>query len=97
MIKHIVMFRVADTAEKTKQLVAMKSELEKLPSKIPQIIEYEVGLNFYIAPQAFDIVLVSSFESKETLQQYAVHPEHVKFIEFINPFRIEVVVVDYEY
>lgn len=54
MIKHIVLFQLAEFAEgKTKKENAqfIKTELEKLINVIPQLKKIEVGLNHPEAPQ----------------------------------------------
>ena len=37
----------------------------------------------------------STFDSKEDLQAYAVHPEHLKVVELIKRVTLESKVVDY--
>ena len=99
MIKHIVMFRVKDEAEgatKQENLDKMKVMLEALPSKIKEIKYYEVGLNYNQSERASDIVIISAFDSKETLATYSAHPEHRKVVDFILKVSYESRVVDFE-
>ena len=99
MIKHIVMWKLADSAEgfsKEDNAKRIKVELEKLKGKIAEVSFLEVGLNVNPADAAYDIVLYSEFESREALDAYQVHPDHVKFKEFIGKLRTERVVTDYE-
>jgi hypothetical protein len=99
MVKHIVMWKLNESAEgftKAENANRMKKWLEELRLVIPEIERLEVGINFNQSPAAFDIVLYSEFESKETLQIYQDHPEHTKFKNKINNIRTERTVVDYE-
>ncbi len=95
MIKHIVMFKLKDASDKVTQTAHLKSELEKLKSTIPEIIDYEVGINISTGSSAFDLVLISSFEDEAALERYRVHPVHQKVVEYINEITSDRRVVDY--
>ena len=99
MIKHIVIFKLKDHAEgcdKAENAVQVKTMLDRLPGKIEQIRDYEVGIDINKSERAFDIALYSSFDSLEDLQIYAKHPAHLEVVDFITKVRIEGKVVDYE-
>ena len=99
MIKHIVMWTLKDQAEgraKAENLVAMKALLEALPSLVPGVLELEVAVNPYGAVPPLDIVLYTVFAGKEDLQAYAVHPEHLKVVDFVKAVAAERRVIDYE-
>ena len=99
MIKHIVMWKLKDTARgvsKDKNALELKSILEDLKHKISVIKQIEVGIDFNKSAAAFDVVLYLEFDSKEDLQAYQKHPEHVKVVDFVNEIRDERAVVDYE-
>lgn len=97
MIKHIVMWRLkGDSVAVKKTAEEMKSRLEKLPGIIPEILDFEVGMNFNPSPAAMDVCLYSSFESKEALGVYQVHPDHEAVKAYIGSVAAEVAVVDYE-
>lgn len=100
MIKHIVQFQLADTAEgktKAENALRIKKELEALKAVIPQIITLEVGINLSEAPATnYDLVIYSEFASMEDLSAYNVHPAHQKAAEFIGKVRTARTCVDYE-
>ncbi len=99
MVKHIVMWKLYDSAEgftKAENARRMKQELEKLKAGIPAIQYLEAGINVNDSEDAFDVVLYAEFESREALATYQRHPEHVRFKEFIDGIRSEKRVVDYE-
>lgn len=100
MIKHIVMWTLKDEAlgkVKAENLSKMKALLEELPSKVPGVVELEVATSgvFESVPQT-DIVLYTAFKTKEDLKAYAVHPEHLKVVEFVKSVVAERRVIDYE-
>lgn len=100
MIKHIVMWKLhdfADGASKSENARRLKHRLEALPRHIPEIKFAEVGINFNASDAAYDVVLISEFESREALQAYQKHPEHQKVIsELLEKIRSKKSVVDYE-
>jgi hypothetical protein len=98
MIKHIVMFKLKEWAEgsdKASNIKALKASLEALPLKIDDIKFFEVGINFLEASVAYDLVLVSEFESKDALYSYQKHPEHVLVANFVGKVCESRIVVDY--
>lgn len=98
MLKHIVMFKMKDSAEgadKGENMQRMKSKLEALPGMIEEIKFFEVGVNSINNGVAYDLVLCSEFDGKEELFRYQKHPEHVKVAEFVHKVCENRVVVDY--
>ena len=98
MIKHVVMFKLKERAEgrdRTANIVELKAKLEALPARIEEIRFFEVGINFLQASVAYDLVLVSEFESIDTLYSYQKHPEHVLVADFVGKTCVGRIVVDY--
>lgn len=67
MVKHIVMWRLADeahgnSAEKNARFV--KEKLEALAGRISGLLAIEVGLDFSRINSSGDVVLVSEFSDK---------------------------------
>ena len=98
MIRHIVAWKLNDSENKTEIANTMKKELEALKAKIEEIVDIEVGINFNQTENASDIILVSTFKSKEDLATYIDHPDH-KYVgaSFVRPNVSERRVVDYEF
>ncbi|MEA3331739.1 MAG: Dabb family protein [Campylobacterota bacterium] len=94
MIVHIVMFRFKDE-DKSSNILIVQERLNSLIGKIPTLKMMEVGVNFSQEGRAFDLSLYSTFDTKEDLKVYAVHPEHLKVVELIKQVTIESKVVDY--
>ncbi|MBN2702701.1 MAG: Dabb family protein [Pontiellaceae bacterium] len=95
MIKHVVMWKFKDGVTAADKL-EMKQRLESLNGVVPSLRGIEVGLNVVSGDAARDIVLYSEFDSLEGLKAYAVHPAHLKVVEFVKPLVCERAVVDYE-
>lgn len=98
MIKHIVVWRMADTPDKKEKAEAIKNSLEALKDKIDIIKDIRVGLNFNETESASDVVLETVFETKEDLNTYQNHPEHKAVgANYVRPNVAERRVVDYEF
>jgi len=95
MIVHIVMFAFKDE-NKEENLQKAKAMLEALTEKIPSLVSMEVGLDFMQSERSFDLVLTSTFDDKEGLSAYAVHPAHLEVVAFIKEVTEAAKVVDYE-
>lgn len=96
MVKHIVFWKLADTAEgasKLENAKKIKQGLEALAGVIPGLLEAEVGINENGGE--YDAALVSSFESMEALKAYDVHPEHQKVRDFVTKVRLSRAAIDY--
>ena len=99
MIKHIVMFRLKESAlgrSKNENLQELKILLESLQEKIPVVKCLEVGINMGKSASASDIALYSEFDDIQALENYRIHPEHVKVVEFIDNICSERRVADYD-
>jgi hypothetical protein len=99
MVKHIVMWKLKDLRDistKIATALEIKKSLERLTSAIIEIKSMEVGMNFSTSDRAFDIALYTEFDSKNDLEHYLRHPEHVKVKAFIDGIVEDRVIVDYE-
>jgi quinol monooxygenase YgiN len=99
MIKHIVMWKLKDSAlgaTKQENALKMKQMAEALYGVIPGLLKLEVGIDFSATPSSGDIVLYSEFPDRATLDAYQVHPEHQKCVTFIKEVVTERRLVDYE-
>ncbi len=99
MIHHIVMFKLYDTedrAQKEHHKQELKKRLEALPSKIDVIRSMDVGINILEQARAFDVVLVSTFDSLDDLETYRIHPAHQEVVSYADQIREQVASVDYE-
>jgi hypothetical protein len=98
MIRHVVMWKFKDEAEgrtRPENCAYIKKMLEALPPYIPFVRRLEVGVNEFSSPMAADMVLLTEFDSKDDLDLYAGHPEHVKVSDYVAKVRESRSVVDY--
>lgn len=95
MIKHIVMIKLKDASDKSIKAGELKRMLVDLVDKVDELAEMEVGINFNEKSE-YDMVLVSGFETKEDLENYRSHPEHVKVLDYLKKVMEKTAVVDYE-
>lgn len=99
MLKHIVMWKFKPGAEGRsceENARWMKEHLEALIGVVPEIKSLEVGINTNQSEAAYDAVLISAFENKETLAAYKVNPLHQEISAYCKKVRESRVVVDYE-
>jgi hypothetical protein len=92
MITHIVLIKLRDAATGPE----LRDRLMALPAQIPQIRNYEVGLDVVGGPRSYDAALVSGFDSLEDLQTYIDHPAHQEALTFLNQVSEVRVSCDYE-
>jgi hypothetical protein len=98
MLVHIVMIKISSSSEteKKERIFKLKDSLDKLPSLIPEIKYYDVGVNISTISNAYDLVVVSEFENAGDLSIYRDHPEHQKVVGLLDGIKEDVVVIDYE-
>lgn len=98
MVKHIVMWKMRESAEgkSKKNIQDMISRLEELKDEIGEIQFLQVGINYNESGDAYDVVLHTEFENREGLKIYQDHPSHIKARDFIRKVRLDRKVVDYE-
>lgn len=95
MVKHIVMFKLKPEAKKDSPPRA-KKELEAMVGVCPSLRSMEVGIDFAENNPSADLVLTSTFDDRAGLQDYAVHPVHLAFLQWFKPLITIRTVVDYE-
>jgi hypothetical protein len=89
------MWKIKDGFNKDEIYEQIKEKVLSLKEFIPEIKHIEVGRNITASINAYDVVLYSEFNSKEDLDAYLVHPEHVKVADFIKTVISDRKVVDY--
>ncbi len=99
MIEHVVMWRFADEAEgktRAENMAIVRERLLALPATIPEIKLMQVGRDVSRTPMSYDMMLVSRFDSLDTLHTYKVHPAHVAVAEYVAKVTTARVVLDAE-
>jgi len=86
----------AEGNEKEKNIELAAEKLLSLKDLVEEIKFLEVGKNINQSEAAYELVLITEFESLADLDQYQTHPEHEKVKDFIGKTAAKRVLVDYE-
>ncbi|CAM4412878.1 Dabb family protein [Zobellia roscoffensis] len=96
LLRHVVLFKFKPETSK-EDIKKVEDAFTALPSKIPQIVGYEWGLNN--SPEGlndgFTHCFFLTFNSEEDRAIYLPHPDHKAFGEVLGPHLGGVLVVDY--
>jgi Stress responsive A/B Barrel Domain len=98
MIRHIVMWKLKETAEgatRAENARKLKEKLEDCRDIVPGILRIEVGIAAPGLESTYDVVLVSDFADKAALDAYQVHPKHEALKSFVGAVRESRECVDY--
>ena len=97
MIKHIVMWKVKGSTpeEKREGVRRIQAAFDGVVGVIPGLLALEVGADVSRIEYACDVVLYSEFESRQALDSYATHPEHLRIKRDLADVRIARHQVDY--
>ena len=95
MVKHIVMWRLRDSASKAADAARVKVLLEGLAGRIRGLLKIEVGINFIADPNAADVVLYSEFIDAAALAVYQAHPLHLEVVPQVKALAVERRSADY--
>ena len=77
MIKHVILWKLKDGDFDKKAVSAeIKVGLESLKGVVPGLVDITVR-TVGLSSSTMDLMLDSSFESREALADYSVHPAHV--------------------
>ena len=95
MIDHLVFIAVREDAspEDVEDLI---SSLRGLKDTVPGVVDLAVGENFSERSGGYTHGLFVRFESREDLQGYMKHPDHLAVIEKLDALTTRIV-VDYEF
>jgi hypothetical protein len=94
MVKHIVMFKLADKT--TKNMERAVDSLRGLEGKIETLQSIEIGTDFLESDRSYDIVLTAYFKDQDGLNIYANHENHLPVVKTMRSLCSSSVVVDYE-
>lgn len=97
MVKHIVAFKLAGSADERRQVAeAFKSALLALPAQIDVLKSMEVGINQNPA-ETWDVVLTAVVPTMADVDVYARHPAHVAAAGLLAGHKADRACVDYEF
>lgn len=96
LLRHVVLFKFKADAT-PEQIRTVERAFAALPSKIPQMRDFEWGTNNSPEDhaQGYTHCFLVTFHSEEDRAAYLPHPEHQKFVQLLLPILDAVHVVDY--
>lgn len=101
MVKHIILWTLKpelSEEEKTNVRKGIKEGLESLKGKIPGLVEIKVNASGRLDSSTADLMLDSTFETKEALKAYSKHPEHVAVADGkVRPYTSARSCLDFEF
>ena len=95
MIDHLVFIAVREdaSAEDVEDLI---SSIRGLKDTVPGVVDLTVGENFSERSGGYTHGIFVRFESREGLQGYMKHPDHLAVVEKLDRLTTRIV-VDYEF
>lgn len=93
MIKHIVMFKLAEKNQAN--LSKAVSALESLRN-IETLRYIDVGVDYFRSERSYDIVLTTHFDNNDGLETYRHHKDHLPVIKTMRELCSNSISVDYE-
>ncbi len=95
MIKHIVCFKLKDNSKESCEKSA--EIFRSMEGKVPQLRSIQVGIDFLHSPRSYDIILETTFDSKEDLENYQKDPYHCDVVKkYIHSVQETSIAIDYE-
>lgn len=95
MIKHIVCFKLKDNSKENCEKAA--EIFRSMEGKVPQLRSIQVGIDFLHSPRSYDIILETTFDSKEDLENYQKDPYHCDVVKkYIHSVQETSIAIDYE-
>lgn len=95
-LRHLVLFKFNDNVSNDSISIVQKA-FSALPSKIPEIREFEWGIDISVEDlhQDFTHAFLITFGSVEDRAIYLPHPDHQEFVKMLTPMLEDVLVIDY--
>lgn len=95
-LRHLVLFKFHDDVS-TDSITIVQKAFSALPSKIPEIRDFEWGIDVSVEDlhQDFTHAFLVTFGSLEDRAIYLPHPDHQEFVEMLTPMLEDVMVLDY--
>ncbi len=95
MIDHLVFLAVREDAS-AEDIEDLISSIRRLKDTVPGVVDLTVGENFSERSGGYTHGIFVRFESREGLQGYMKHPDHLAVVEKLDALTSRIV-VDYEF
>ena len=95
MFTHVVFFKLKDKSKEN--IEKAKEILLRTDGKVPTLKSIKVGVDVVRSPRSYDLALISTFDSREDMDEYQVHPVHVdEVLAELRPMLESSAAVDFE-
>jgi quinol monooxygenase YgiN len=91
-LRHVVMWTLHDSVDAAR----FKATLDSCRHLVAGIEEFEVGIRQTGLDASCDVVLVSTFADRASLDAYQAHPHHQRVSAQLGPLRSVRMVLDYD-
>jgi len=98
MFRHVVIWNLDDRfseEEKERTALEIKTRLETFSKELPEVEYFHVQYGGF-PPSTGDLILDSSFATREALEHYKTHPTHVEIGGFVRSVVKSRASMDYE-
>lgn len=92
MVKHVYLYKLKPGVSADD----VRRELMTLREHVPEIADMEVGVNFKPAENAFDLVELCTFQSREDFLAFGANQYHERIRQYMKSVQQDGVKADYE-
>lgn len=92
MVQHIVLYKLKADVDKESACKKLKKGFAALQGKVPGMYSIDI----YPGYQGWDLCLMSRHESRDALEAYQQHPEHMEMKGLVTELRSERASCDFE-
>jgi hypothetical protein len=78
MFYHVVLFKLKDNSPEI--MDKAKEILLSMEGKIPQLKDLTVGKDELFTERSYDLCLITTFDTKEEMDEYQIHEYHVNHV-----------------
>lgn len=94
MLTHIVCWRYKPETTEA-EIETHIAKLENLPNVISDVLSFNVGRDVLHLERSFDLGLVATYQNREALDAYTIHPAHQEVVGLGKRIAEKVVSVDF--
>ncbi len=96
VLRHVVLFGFTPQTTPD-QLRTIEEAFAALPAQIPEIIDFEWGVDVSVenAARGYTHCFLVTFRDETGRAIYLPHPAHQRFVELVGPHLAQVLVIDY--
>ena len=94
-LTHVVLFKLRDRSPEN--IAKTAAVLRGLDGVISTLRDIEVGVNVVSSARAYDVALITRFDSLADMEAYQVHPRHKEVLKHMGEQSESAIAVDYEH